>query len=257
MIENGKARRECLTKIGDHKMNLPVKLVLLASASIIATSALAGGVDRVLTNTIPQNYVYVGGDLGYASLSTPDKNIVELPYDGVSNVSHSTGNLAGGANIGIKHAFTPNVLAGAELGWDYNGYSKYTITFPGVGTDTSKVYSSDLNFLATGTYLLNNGINLFGKAGLASVKQTLSNETPDGYKKDDVTHTTKVLPMIAVGAGYQVKLLNFYLQYDHIFGKDAGDFNDLVGVNDNGDAYFKNVVNVDAIKAGVSVNFAI
>lgn len=240
-------------------MNLPVKLALLASASIIATSALAGGADTVLIKAVPQNFVYVGGDLGYAVLATPDKNVVVLPFPGVSDASHSTGSFAAGANIGVKHAFNPHVLAGAELGWDYNGYSKYTVTYTpaaGGGTSSGKVYSSDFNLLATGTYVINNGFNLFGKAGLASVRQTLSVETPDGYVNDDVTHTTKVLPMVALGAGYQVKLLNFYVQYSHIFGKDMGDFDDAVTGNEDG-VQFKDVASVDAIKAGVSVNFAI
>ncbi len=238
-------------------MNLPVKLAILASASIIATSALAGGVDTVLIKTVPQNVVYVGGDLGYAVVATPDKNLVDLPTPGLSDASHTTGSFAAGANVGVKHAFNPNVLAGAEFGWNYNGYSEYTLTSTADDTDTFKIYSSDLNLLGTGTYVFNNGFNLFGKAGLASVRQTLVIKDSEGYENDDVTHTTKILPMAALGAGYQVKLLNFYLQYSHIFGKDMGNISDIATVDKAGDVHFKDVASVDAIKAGVSVNFAI
>lgn len=244
-------------------MNLPVKLAILASASMIATSALAGGVDTVIVAPKPTNIVYIGGDLGYAVLATPDKNIADPSLKlGITGASHSTGNFAGGANVGVKHAFTPNVLAGAEFGWDYNGFSKYTETFGEAGTATAEVHSWDLNLLGTGTYLFNNGFNLFGKAGAASVRQTLTAKAP-GYENNDVTHTTKVLPMVALGAGYQYKLLNFYVQYSHIFGKDANNFDDLVNVNNvdekaqTATVSFKDVASVDAIKAGVSVNFAI
>lgn len=241
-------------------MNLPVKLAILASASIIATSALAGGVDTVLINTVPQNFVYVGGNLGYAVVATPDKNLVDLPSPGISDASHTTGSFAAGANVGVKHAFNPHVLAGAELGWDYNGYSKYTLTYTpyfGGGKETIEVHSSDLNLLATGTYVFNNGFNLFGKAGLASVRQTLVDKDASGYENDDVTHTTKILPMAAFGAGYQVKLLNFYLQYSHIFGKDMGNVSDIATVDEDNAVHFKDVASVNAIKAGVAVNFAI
>lgn len=229
-------------------MKLLRKLVLFASASI-SLSGIAFANNSSTVAPVSQNNVYVSGEIGYGSLDTPDHDLPEV-------LSHSSGSIAASANIGFTKLIYRNIdnlLIGVELGYDYNGQSKYT---QGSGDDAvnMEVVSSDLHFLATATYLLPSGINIFAKTGPAYVKQDLdfSSGQDDSHFSTE-TSKSQFKPMVAAGIGYQFKNLNIYFQYNHIFGKDAGDWEDLF----NSDGNFANIVSVNTYKLGAAFNIAI
>lgn len=215
--------------------------LLMVGAGFLMTPAFAANVS--------QNSVYISGDAGFGLLATPDGYLADPDGIEVTKASYSRGGFAGGVNIGYLHALNQNVLLGAEFGYDYNGQSKYSETEYGVKSDL-KITSQDLHLLATGTYLFNNGFNVFAKAGAARVSQkaegsingSSGNDTVNGYK-----------PMAAGGVGYQYKLANFFVQYSHIFATDGTDsFKDLTDSKDN-----QKIATVDTIKAGVALNFSL
>jgi opacity protein-like surface antigen len=233
-------------------MKLSIKLATLSAASLLATSAFANiPGNTVLPAKVSTNSVYISGDAGLGVLYTPDLNMnIEFPLEGYS---YKNGSFAGGVNLGFNHAFNPNVLAGAEFGWNYNGQSKYEFDFAHNYSTTNTISSYDLHLLATATYLFNNGFNVFGKAGVARVYQTGKGTTniPDTEALD--ISETSYQPMLAAGLGYQIKMVNIFVQYSHIFGKDPNDVNDLF--DNNGD--FNGTVAADTIKAGLAVSLAI
>jgi opacity protein-like surface antigen len=247
-------------------MKLPVQLALLGTAGLLATSAFADTTILPVTST-PKNSVYISGDVGYGVLSTPNQNIAEPDGFYVQSASHSNGGFAGGVNIGINHALSSNLLVGGEFGWASNGRAKYTETSTTNDTPSSdetatlKITSTDLQLLATSTYVFNNGLNVFGKAGAARVQQKGTVSSSPAWEAE--TTETRYQPMLAAGIGYQFRMVNLFVQYGHIFGKDAKNFNDLFNVNvdedgnPTGDASFNGTVAVDTIKAGVAVNFAL
>lgn len=232
-------------------MKLPVQLALLGTAGLLATSAFADTTILPVTNT-PKNSVYISGDIGFGALSTPDQNIADPDSYAVQSASHSNAGFAGGVNVGVNHALSSNILVGGEFGWASNGRAKYTETFYKGDDYTLKITSTDLQLLATSTYLFNNGLNLFGKAGAARVQQ--KGTTSGSGTWDETTTETQYEPMLAAGVGYQFRMVNLFVQYGHIFGKDAKNFNDLFNSDDGG---FNGTVAVDTIKAGVAVNFAL
>lgn len=228
-------------------MKLSTKLVLFTGISFSLTGFAFAG-DGLTINPVPKNNVYIAGEVGYGSLDTPSN---DLPKE----VSFSSGSVAASANIGLTHLVYRNInnlLLGIEFGYDYNGQSKYS---EGSGDDSfsMEVVSSDFHLLGTATYLFSNGINFFAKAGPAFVKQELDFSSGDDTDQSKDTSKTQNKPMVAAGVGYQFKNLNFYFQYNHIFGKDAQDWSDLF----NPDGTFANIVSVNTYKAGVAVNIAI
>jgi len=228
-------------------MRLSMKLALSAGASF-ATAGFAFAGNSSTFNPAPQNNIYISGEIGYGSLDTPSN---DLPED----VSYSSGDAAASANIGFTHLVYRNInnlLLGIEFGYDYNGQSKYTA---GSGDDSisMEVISSDFHLLASATYLLSNGINFFAKAGPAYVKQELDFSSDDNEQTED-TSKSQCEPMIAAGLGYQFKNFNFYFQYNHIFGKDAQNWTDLINPDDG---TFAHIVSVNTYKAGVAINIAV
>lgn len=234
-------------------MKLSVKLALLtASSGLLITSAFADGfaADPVVI-PVSKNNIYVSADIGYGTLATPEQNAIEPDGYYIIGASYQTGSFAAGFNLGFNHAFNNNILLGAEFGGDYNGESTYTEDFYDSESITGTINSVDFHLLATGTYFLKNGFNVFAKAGGARVLQRLT--VSDDTAENDDTTITQIKPMVAVGAGYQIKTFNIYAQYSHIFGENTSDFNELF----NEDGTFTGVVAVDTFKLGIAVNFAV
>ena len=67
------------------------------------------------------------------------------------------------------------------------------------------------------------------------------------------TTDTQYQPMTAIGAGYQIKQFNIFVQYAHIFGKDPSNFTELF----NADGTFTGTVSADTFKAGLGYTIAI
>jgi hypothetical protein len=241
----------------EKKMKLTVKFALAAASTLLVTSAFANTYMTSVAPAVP-NSVYVSADAGYGFLSVPDEDIYAADGIFVSESSHQTGSVAGGGSVGINHALTNNVLVGAEFGYDYNGQAKYTENYLPVSiqpvnpytSSTIKITSTDFHLLATATYLFPYRFNVFAKAGGARVEQKVT------FTNADDSNTTQYLPMVATGVGYQVRMLNFYVQYAHIFGENVNHFtgNDYYFSNN---LNLSNVVSSDTIKAGVAVNIAI
>ncbi len=225
-------------------MKLNTQLVFLGAAVILTTSAFAD------TTTVPKNSVYLSGDIGYGNLSTPNDYPVDPNSDFITGTSYSTHSVTSGVNLGFNHAITNHILVGGEVGWNYDGKAKYTTDFGDI-SQTLTINSYDIHALATSTYLFSNGLNLFGKAGAARVYQKGVWSATGWY--DQYVDTTQYHPMLAVGAGYQIKMINTFVQYSHIFGQNAHDLTDVF----NSQGEFTTTVAVDTIKLGVAVSLAI
>lgn len=229
--------------------------VIKSSLVILGSSML---ITPVLAETVKSNSAYIAVDAGYGKLATPDKNFATVDGDFITDASHDRGSFVGGASVGVNHKINPHFLAGAEFGYDYNGQSKYTVDmsesdlFNLTSSETTKISSWDLHLLATGTYLLNNGVNLFAKAGAARVEQKAKVEGTGFDNFSDSETTTGYKPMLAAGVGYLYKNMDFYVQYSHIFAENASNFDDLVDANG-----VLNIASTNAVKAGVSFNIAI
>lgn len=228
-------------------MNILIKLTLFMGISFSFVN-FAFAEENSSVKPFPKNSGYFSLEVGYGSLDTPSNDLPE-------EVSYSSGSVAGSLNIGFNHLVYRNInnlLLGAEVGYDYNGQSKYTVN-SGDDSSSMEIVSSDFHLLGTATYLFANGINFFAKAGPALVKQELDFSTGDDSDQTKSNSKSQCQPMVAIGGGYQFKNLNFYLQYKHLFGKDAKDWDDLF----NSDGTFTNIVSVDTYQAGMAVNIAI
>lgn len=234
--------------------------LVIASTSLLATSAFA-----YTYNPAGKNNFYVSGDVGYSVIETPNKNLLDssdvseiTAFGATVSQSHDKGYVGAGGNVGYQFAVTPNVLLGTEFGYNYNGRSKYTVKVSedsvGSASATTTVSSWDLHLLGTGTYLFNNGFNIFAKAGGARVQQTAKGtvDISDFGSETDSDTVTQYKPMVAAGIGYQFKMVNVFAQYSRIFATDASNFNDLVDSSGN-----QKVASVDAFKLGLAVNVRI
>jgi hypothetical protein len=229
------------------KSVLKISPFILAAGFLISNTALAYG--YIAKPIPPRNSFYIDGNVGYSNLSTPNKNLCD-PNDlscPFTSVSYNTDGVGACADVGYRFAINPAFLIGSELGYDYNGQSKYSGTYYWDGTNFSAtVKSQDVHLLGTGAWLFPNGVNLFAKAGAARVNQSLSYDNNE-YNYGSAS-TTEFKPMTGVGVGYQNGLFDINLQYSHIFGTNVGNFSDAVDTNGN-----MKIVSVDAIKLGLGV----
>lgn len=244
-------------------MNSLQKLALVSTASALFTASAFAATDATF-QPLSTNSVYVSGSAGYATLSTPDKNLLSsgniadlntLYGALITDQSHDIGNFGGSFALGFNHAINNHVLIGAETGYDYNGQSKYTtnafIDHSHVGSGNAKLTNTtssyDIRLLGTGTYLFDHGISVFGKAGGASVYQTEKTNYSGIYSSSSEDKVGQLQPMLAGGVGYQIKMMNLFVEYSHVFGTNMDTFSEL-------DSH---TASVDSLKAGVSYNFTI
>jgi OmpA-like transmembrane domain len=257
--------------INHHKektMKNSILALIVAGTSVVISPALAyryypAPAPAPFYNAYsPRDSFYIAGDVGVGSLATPEQ--VLIPVSGpITGASYETGkSIAASGSVGFKHALNPHVLLGAELGYDYNGASKYTEDYTPDWTYTEsttyRISSQDLHVLATGTLVFGRGFNIFAKGGAARVRQTLriTNQVDYSDLPFYLGGTTLVgyKPMAAVGMGYQFRAVEIYAQYSHIFGTDASNFYpDLF--NENGS--FANIVSSDTIKMGLAFHIPV
>ncbi len=229
-------------------------IISLFSSVLMISPALASDSTAVPTpyKIVGPNYFYVSADGGWTTLHTPSQNLPNAPYViGATNSNHSGGL---GVSIGYSRAIIPLFSLGLEAGYDYNGRSKYTQDYsgPGFTNDTIQYVftSKDFHLLATGKMNFNGGLNVFGKAGMAQVHQTMDGEyglnayNPNYIPEGSVDGTR---PMVAGGIGYNYKFMDIYAQYSHIFAANESDFSDWIN-HDGG----MSVVSVDAFKLGLA-----
>lgn len=208
----------------------------LILASVVATSlsatsmAVAGGPAQPLNLPAPKGGLYAGLGLGVGALDISSDLITDKAAKN-TNQQNNWG-FAGRVDVGYLLDITGDVLVGAEVGYNYLPQTKYTFnTVTDTDPDKPNVkhsykysdYSFDM--LAVAKYLLPENFNVFGKAGIAVVKQTASLEDSGNTSKD---HLTKVLPEIALGVGYNVNAnVETTLTWAHVFGDDLSDVKDV------------------------------
>ena len=182
-------------------------VTMIASAGLVASaSAMA-----VTAKSAP----YIGGEFGYGAPA--------LATDTYGTVNDATvGGVAGGGILGYNYALTQNVLIGAEFGYHRDGKASFK------NNDGSylNITSNDLDLLLTGTYLFNSGWNIFGKAGVARLMQSASEDNVADNFSGSAT-LKKYKPDLKVGLGYLIDLqkagsINIFAQYGHIFGNSEG-----------------------------------
>lgn len=203
----------------------------------------------------PLNDFYISGDVGTGILATPDENMVDPDGTFITSASHSNSDVAAGASIGYKRRVNRTMSVGAEFGYDYNGQAKYDEGFGDGSSTTVKLTSKDFHLLATGTALFRNGFNVFGKAGVARVDESLRGSADlsnNNFVDLGDTSTTGYKPMVAAGLGYRFRMVDIYGQYSHIFATNADNFSDLADSNNN-----LAIVSVDTFKVGLSVHLNI
>lgn len=204
-----------------------------------------------------QSGIYVGALGGWSFPDNPDQGNVSLhiPSTGTTPIpatSSSNRNYTYGATLGYNYAFTPNWLAGLEASYINFGYNNYEFSYNGINGNT-KLKNWGIQLMATGTYLMNNGFNVFGKLGAIDQRTIADNslDTVFGDYGHDTHSTTKWLPAIALGVGYMpIQNLNIALQYERTFGDDWSDASTFTGGNPN-------PMTQNAVTLGLTYNFAI
>jgi len=176
--------------------------------TIITGMALALGASSAFADVTAQTGVYVGGDLGWSFPENPSKNTVSA-----SSVSNR--NFTWGGTLGFNYAINQNFMAGVEVGYQNFGKNTYSYSSSGLSIAT-KNYG--VQILATATYLMSNGFNVFGKLG-AIDQTTNASGSFIGFSADK--DFTQWLPAAAIGVGYMpTQNVNIALQYERTFGAD-------------------------------------
>lgn len=171
--------------------------------------------------------VYIGGGAGF---SAPENS----PSLNGANSTDQQYTYEGG--LGYQYNFGQHFASGVEANYIDYGQTSYS---PSNSSSSSGSFAnSAIQLLITGTYLMDNGVNTFVKAGAAHQVSDLSltNGSAD---------ISSWIPAVAGGVGYYViKNLNLYVQYQHSFGSDWGSAN-----ASNSPA---NPVTMDSLTAGVT-----
>ncbi len=178
---------------------------------ILAISALALSMSSAFAVTAQSN-VYVGPSLGWSFASSPENTTV-------SASSHTNENFTYGLKVGYAYALNPNFLTGVELGYFNFGQTIYDNV---ATTATSgKMNSNGLQILLTGTYLMNNGLGLFVKAGTidehTAAEPIFAQATSNGSNPGQ----SAWIPAAAIGVLYAFnQKWDASFEYEHTFGED-------------------------------------
>lgn len=200
-----------------------MKKVLLTAAVMVslnaASFAMAGGAEqKPVSQQAPRGGLYVGVGAGWGALDVPLDSTVGL--SGAVSSSQKTNGFSGRVNVGYLAGVSQNMSLGGEAGYTYLPYTTNTVTM--TSEDLTQTFSRKydpryvLDLLAVAKFYVTSELNVFGKAGIAYVnqKQTVSTE---GFYSSSTDG--KVLPELAVGAGYNIaQNLEANLTYAHAFG---------------------------------------
>ncbi len=203
-------------------------LASVAAASLgTASLALAGGPDQPINTPAPKGGMYAGIGLGVGSLDMPS----DISSDAIVSNQDQKNNmgLAGRLDVGYLMDVRSNMLVGAELGYNYLPQTKYTVTYDdanGTVNNEYKYTQYSVDALGVAKYLMQNGFDIFGKAGVAYVKQTAKLTSGNSAVSKD--HLGKILPEVALGAGYAVNSnVEATFTYAHVFGDDIDQVSDV------------------------------
>jgi opacity protein-like surface antigen len=211
---------------------------MLKRISLVAATVAVLSLSAHAFAATAQSGAYVGVNGGWSFAKDPSvANTV--------SASDSHKNYVYGATLGYDYALNQNVLVGAEL--NYSNFGKTTFNSAGTNNINADFKTTAYQLLATSTYVMNNGWDMFGKLGAAHAKSeingSLAGTNVDSYQD------SKWLPAAAVGAGYMFNQnLNVALQWEHIFGQN---WNNLSSTNTP-----SKPITQDAITLGVTYKFA-
>jgi opacity protein-like surface antigen len=173
---------------------------------IIIATTLAIGCASAFAVTA-QSGIYVGGLGGWSFADSPTTGQMVA-------TSKDNHNYTLGGTVGYNYAINQNWLTGFEVSYLNFGETKYNASY---GNTNLKNYGVQL--MATGTYLMANGFNVFAKAGAIDQTMTSSNNMYALNSNNGNTKITKWLPAAAAGVGYMpTQNLNIALQYERTFG---------------------------------------
>lgn len=217
-----------------------MKKVLLTAAALVsfgvASSAIAGGLDQSATQQNIRSGLYAGIAGGWGEVTTPSSMLTNEATVNSSaiNMQRTLGRVAARANAGYLFNITNNFLVGPELGYNYLPNTKYTYSsFNFVNTGKLTDYSLDL--LGVGKFYVTNAFNVFGKAGVAYVRQkakfTTTNVSTAMTQSTALTED-KFLPTVGAGVGYNLSpCVEATATYMHAFGKSRSSLQQGVIVN--------------------------
>jgi opacity protein-like surface antigen len=189
------------------------RLLILSSLLALSHTALAN--------------VYIGGGAGFSAA----QNAPSLNGTDNSNQQYTYN-----ANLGYQYNFNPHFASGLEA--NYINYGKTSYSGTPNPANSGSFTNSAIQVLITGTYLMDNGVNTFVKAGAAHQASSLSltNSSAD---------LSSWIPAVAGGMGYYVlKNLNLYVQYQHSFGSNWD--------NATTSSYPNTPATIDSVTAGVT-----
>ena len=205
-----------------------MKNIILASVAAIslgsASLALAGGPDQPINTPSPKGGLYAGISVGAGALDMPSDLMNSTNDQTVTNQDRQNNwGFAGRVEVGYLLDMRSDLLVGAELGYNYLPQTKYNLTLtdttvtPASAQDTTIKYTDySFDVLGVAKYLLQDGFNVFGKAGFAIVQQA-AKTTVDGVSSKN--NLSKILPEMVVGTGYEINSnVEATLAYSHVFG---------------------------------------
>jgi predicted porin len=171
--------------------------------------------------------VYVGGGAGFSA----PQNAPTLPPSNTTNQQYTYN-----AGLGYQYNINEHFASGIEASYVNYGKTDYS---PEQNSGSSGSFAnSAIQVLITGTYLMDNGVNTFVKAGAA-------HQTSDLSLSSSSTDLSSWIPAVAGGVGYYVlKNLNLYVQYQHNFGSNWSDATTS--------SYPNQPVTMDIVTAGVT-----
>tara|TARA_B100001248_G_scaffold262563_1_gene259446 strand:- start:11042 stop:11641 length:600 start_codon:yes stop_codon:yes gene_type:complete len=141
-------------------------------------------------------------------------------FDQVANTSYDNGpsnEFVAAIAVGYQFDITDSFSFGPELGYKYVG--KSTVKIDGDEDFSQKLDIVDL--LGVATYHATDKVDVFGKAGIAVTHDDVSDTVAGQTVSDDAT---RVLPELALGAGYSVtENIQVIGTVSHIFGKAFDD----------------------------------
>ena len=179
-------------------------------------AALTLGISGSALAVTAESGVYLGGSLGWSFAEAPS---VAQMGGASSNIQN---NYTLNAVVGYEYALNANFLVGAEMSYIEFGNNAYTYNgLPGLSVTLA---NSGLQFMGTGTYLNQNGWNLFLKAGAIDENTAVDFGVDNGLiAVGNVTNERAWIPAAAVGVGYLLnEHINLALQYERTFGDNWG-----------------------------------
>jgi opacity protein-like surface antigen len=184
------------------------KLTTLAAALALGVSANAFAVTA-------QTGVYVGPFGGWA---IPSKVLSNNDVNGYNSRSKTW---TWGATLGYDYAINTNVMGGAEVSYINFGTTNYDSS---PNTAPFGIKANGIQAMLTSTYVANNGVNAFVKAGGISEYTSLGQNA--ATSPNQPINMRKVVPAVAFGLGYMTaQNINVALQYERTFGQDYGPSN--------------------------------